>query len=481
MLVEEINSDLKAYDVFCLLRHLPSVAFLESMPGYGVLGRHSILGFNPYLTLRGWQEHCRQNGQIVQDNPFKVLNRLLQEFQTPPIDGLPIVGGCIGTIAYDAGFSLNDLPLPARSAAMADQSNPLVSFDFFDNFLIFNHQTGKIHAVACGQLESEHGSLERIRQLLAPPPLASPASNLMAKAPGSPDLIWPEKTGYLAKVEAIRESISQGEVYIVNLTDQIEARIDETAETLYDRMREINPAPFAAFVRQNGREILSASPERLLAIRLETEKPFLDAPKSKARIARRIETRPIKGTRPRGRHAAEDEKNAAALLNSEKDRAELLMIVDLERNDLSKICRPESVKVPELFALETYPSVFHLVATVTGILKDEISAVDSLCACFPGGSISGAPKVAAMKTIDRLERQPRGLYTGCLGYFSFDGQADFNILIRSMVRQGQIVRYGSGGGITWESDAVEEYLEMLVKAESFAQTINREETGNAMD
>jgi branched-subunit amino acid aminotransferase/4-amino-4-deoxychorismate lyase len=298
---------------------------------------------------------------------------------------------------------------------------------------------------------------------------------------GGKAVALPDQDSYLARIEAIRELIRLGEVYIANLTHQLTASTAESAETLYARLRQLNPAPFSAFLRQGHVEILSASPERFIQIRpadirtsdqqIRDQGPLLP---------RTITTYPIKGTRPRGDDAVSDAQNALDLLASGKDRSELLMIVDLERNDLSRICLPDSIVVPELFRLETYPTVHHLVATVQGLLRGEISAVDALKACFPGGSITGAPKIAAMRIIDQLELQARYLYTGCLGYFSLDGQSDFNILIRSIIKQGQSVSYGSGGGITWESHAVDEYDEMLVKAKSFRQVMQRIRKGRRL-
>jgi para-aminobenzoate synthetase component 1 len=184
-----------------------------------------------------------------------------------------------------------------------------------------------------------------------------------------------------------------------------------------------------------------------------------------------VQTRPIKGTIARGHTAEEDEKNRTLLENSEKDKSELLMIVDLERNDLSKVCKPGSVTVPELFQIEAFATVFHLVSTVVGTLQDSCTAVDCLRACFPGGSITGAPKIRAMELIDALERNRRNLYTGSIGYFGFDGNADFNIVIRSILLKDQTAHIGVGGGITWESDAASEYEETIAKAVALFQSL----------
>jgi para-aminobenzoate synthetase component I len=463
--VEEIATELSAYDAFRRFHDRPSVAFLESLPGYGDLGRHSILGLNPYATLRGWTDRCEVDERAVAEDPLAALDRLLRKYRTEPMDDLPLSGGAIGSIAYDFGHGLVEPPLPRRFPGSEDLRRPLVRFDFYDDFLVFDHGTGKVTALACGRLQPAEESLARLKEALdRPVPRAADPTGQESGATVRPDIHVRPEAAHMRKVERIREHIRQGDVYIVNLTDQLRARTTLAADVLYDRLRRINPAPFAAFVRQDDVEILSASPERLLRI----------GPREAGGL--RIETRPIKGTRPRAKDPVADARYAQELQASEKDKSELLMIVDLERNDISRLCRPESVAVPELFRLEAFPSVFHLVATVTGILRDGVSVPDCLRTCFPGGSISGAPKRAAMAVIDRLEDETRGLYTGCLGYLSLDGRADLSLLIRTLVKQGDLVRYGSGGGITWESDAREEYAELLTKAGSFRKVLEGEET-----
>jgi para-aminobenzoate synthetase component 1 len=223
---------------------------------------------------------------------------------------------------------------------------------------------------------------------------------------------------------------------------------------VYKDLRHINPAPFAAFMNIEDFSIVSSSPERFLEIKNNI-----------------VQTRPIKGTRSRGKNKEEDLINRQELIDSEKDKSELLMIVDLERNDLSKVCKPYSVKVTELFKLEEYSTVFHLVSTVVGELKDKYTAVDCIKACFPGGSITGAPKVRSMEVIEELEPTRRSIYTGCIGYLGFDGNADLNIVIRTiLIKEGQAY-LGVGGGITWESEKEAEYQETLDKAKALMRVL----------
>ena len=252
----------------------------------------------------------------------------------------------------------------------------------------------------------------------------------------------------------VRAYIKSGDVYITNLTQRFKCETNKSPYDVYRELRRINPAPFSAIMHFEGFSIVSSSPERFLSVR-----------------NRIVETRPIKGTRPRGKNKAEDDLNRQELLDSEKDKSELIMIVDLERNDLSRVCRKNTLKVTELFKLEEYSTVFHLVSTVTGELKEGYSAIDCIRACFPGGSITGAPKVRSMEVIEELEPTRRNIYTGCLGYLGFDGNADFNIIIRTILMKDGSAYFGVGGGITWESEKHAEYEESLDKARALMSAL----------
>ena len=223
---------------------------------------------------------------------------------------------------------------------------------------------------------------------------------------------------------------------------------------IYERLRSINKAPFSAYMNFEDFQVISSSPERFLSV-----------------VDGKVHTRPIKGTRPRGENPKEDEENKEALINSEKDKSELLMIVDLERNDLSKVCTPHSVKVTELFKIEEYATVFHLVSTVEGRLKDGASSIKCIKECFPGGSITGAPKIRAMEIIEELEGIKRNLYTGSIGYFDIRGNCDFNIVIRTIIKKDNRAYFGVGGGITWDSNPEEEWFETIDKAKALMKVL----------
>lgn len=255
-------------------------------------------------------------------------------------------------------------------------------------------------------------------------------------------------------VQSVREYIRQGDIYQANLTQRFSGETELTSFELYRDLRRFSPAPFGAFLNFEDAHILSNSPERFIRC-----------------VNKKIETRPIKGTRPRGKDKEEDLRLQQELRNSEKDRAELLMIVDLERNDIGRISKTGSVKVPELFVIEPYANVNHLVSTVVGELKDDKDVTDVIKATFPGGSITGAPKIRAMEIIDELEPTQRNVYTGSIGYIGFNGDMDFNIAIRTIIKNDKKVYFQVGGGMTWDSDPDEEYQETLDKAKSIMKAL----------
>ena len=251
-------------------------------------------------------------------------------------------------------------------------------------------------------------------------------------------------------MQKIKDYIARGDVYQVNFSQQFRGETEERGYDLYQRIRRVNRVPYGGYLRFDQREILCFSMEQFL--RME---------------GRRVQTRPIKGTQPRGRNSREDQIHSQGLCNSEKDRAELLMIVDMERNDLGKVCEFQSIQVDRLFEVEKYATVFHLVSTVSGRLRSSFDHLDCLRACFPGGSITGAPKIRATEIIAELERVKRSVYCGTIGYFGFNKVSDFNIPIRTILKQGPRLCFNAGGGVVADSDPHLEYLETLHKVRSF--------------
>ncbi|PWU07393.1 MAG: aminodeoxychorismate synthase, component I [Verrucomicrobia bacterium] len=274
------------------------------------------------------------------------------------------------------------------------------------------------------------------------PPLLPPRSSLNISF--SSDM---EGATFIGLVERAQEYIAAGDIYQVCLAHRFRAKFEGDFWEYYAALRHVSPAPYSAFLRLGEDEVASSSPECFLNIQNQ-----------------HIRTRPIKGTRPRHSNPQRDSELAAELVASEKERAELLMITDLERNDVGKVCKPGSIHVPDLLRLETYPQVFHLVSTVEGELRDDVSHIQALKACFPGGSITGAPKKRAMEIIAELEPVPRGLYTGAIGFFGYNGESRFNIAIRTAIKKGDAVSFHVGAGIVADSNPQAEWEETLHKA-----------------
>ena len=329
---------------------------------------------------------------------------------------------------------------------------PYIYYNFYDNIIIYDNLEKECYITALGMLKEKKESIDEIINKI------SKGKKVEYKnvGPIRPELFKSnfENKEYLQSVNEVRDYIKEGHIYIMNLTQRFTCECSRDPYEVYRDLRHINPAPFAAYMNLEGFSILSSSPERFL--RKKNQK---------------LETRPIKGTRPRGKTKEEDKANIEELMNSEKDKSELLMIVDLERNDLSRVCKPFTVKVPELFALESYATVHHLVSTVEGEVKEENDTVDLIEACFPGGSITGAPKIRSMEIIEELERTRRNIYTGSIGYIGFDGEMDLNIVIRTIHMEKGKAYFGVGGGITWESECNFEYEETLHKAAALMRAL----------
>lgn len=262
------------------------------------------------------------------------------------------------------------------------------------------------------------------------------------------------KEQYIKAVKKMKDYIVDGDIYIANMTQRFYCHCTKDSFDIYSNLRNINKAPFSAYLNYNDFQVISSSPERFIQIK--------DG---------RVITRPIKGTRPRGKNKEKDDFYRKELENSEKDKSELLMIVDLERNDLSKVCDKNSVIVSELFKIEEYATVFHLVSTIEGNLKSENSAVKCIREAYPGGSITGAPKIRAMEIIEELEGIKRNLYTGIIGYFDLRGNSDFNIVIRTILKKDDKAYFGVGGGITYESNEEDEYEETIQKAKALMKVL----------
>jgi para-aminobenzoate synthetase component 1 len=431
----------------------PGTFLLDSGGAPTELARWSFLGSRPFARMlaAGRQIEITETGQTrhLEGDPFEELQRLLRRFQCDRQSAFPFAGGAVGYWGYDLALHLERLPRQAKD----DTGLPDLVVGFYDGIIVHDRGSRRTYATALGILAPAEHVLQSLladcRASLPPPPVcqagAGPAPALTAAL---------SKADYLERIKRIRDYIQAGDVYQVNFTQRFAGVLPCAPWELWRRLRQLNPAPFAAWLNHPEVQLVSASPERFLRL-----------------AGRRVSTRPIKGTRPRGTTPEQDLARRQELAESEKDRAELLMIVDLERNDLGRVAVPGTVRVPELFAIETHPTVFHQVAEVTAELEPGLDVIDLLRASFPGGSITGAPKIRAMEIIDELEPCRRGPYTGALGWIGFDGDADLNIIIRTFACRHGHVWFQAGGGIVWDSDPEQEYAEMLDKAQALFRAL----------
>ncbi|MGQ0723075.1 MAG: aminodeoxychorismate synthase component I [Candidatus Eiseniibacteriota bacterium] len=385
----------------------------------------------------------------------RVLSRLRDFLPRVPgarSDGL-FPGGAVGWIGYEAGDAVEGLP--PRAEGPGDP--PDIAFAVVDTFAVWRE--GEVEIVSWGLEQGvfdgrlalrRAGELEeRLRGPAVPPETNPVAGALRASL---------DRGAHGRAVESILEAIARGDVYQANLTVRFDAGLPGSGVPLFETLLRENPAPFAAFVEGEGATVISASPERMLAV-----------------DGRRVESRPIKGTTARDPDPALDRARADALLHSEKDRAELLMITDLLRNDLGKVCEYASVRVPRLREVESFPHLHHLVSTIAGRLRPGLDALDALAAVFPCGSITGAPKRRAMQLLRELEPAARGPYTGTVGWVGFDRSADFSVAIRTGWLRDGVLSFGSGGGIVADSDPDAEWDELLLKARAMRAALGAEE------
>jgi len=407
-----VELEMTPAEVAATLQHLPGIAFFDTSGNLPSRSHApvSIIAARPRQLVVG---------DIKQPADLDRLREALNSWQVhTPSFGFPAGGAC-GWVDYEGAFC----------------------FGIYPEMLVYQHDSQQWWQ--CGELTAEMN-------------LGSNSSELPEIGNFTASTSQPE---YEDGVRRIHDYISAGDIYQVNLTQRFSAEI--TAENgslfpLYQHLRESTPSPLAIWMKLAEREVLSSSPETFLRM-----------------SGRNIETRPIKGTRPRFSDPELDARSASELLASDKEKAELIMITDLERNDLGQVCEFGSVRVADMLALEKLEQVYHLVSTVTGTLREEIDHLAALAACFPGGSITGAPKKRAMEIIEELEPVPRGLYTGAIGYIGFNGESQFNIPIRTLVRERDTLHYHVGAGIVADSDPAAEYQETLDKAKGIRLAIDQ--------
>lgn len=430
----------------------PWSVFLDSGKPGPTDARYDILSADPGTTLvtRGESTRITSRTDSVESgrDPFELVREALGP-TTSEATNLPFSGGAIGYFGYDLGWRLERLPVLSTD----DVGMPDMAIGIYDWALVVDHQEQQSWLVGQGRDPATREQWQKLVAIFSTPPEQQQRQSLRIQGPISSNLTQQQ---YRESFDRIQAYIHDGDCYQVNFAQRFQAPVTGDPWEAYTSLRRENPAPFGAYLSLPKGEVLSCSPERFLQVR-----------------NRKVETRPIKGTRPRGKGPQEDQQLRQELGASAKDRAENLMIVDLLRNDLGKSCEPGSVTVPKMFEVESFATVHHLVSTVTGRLAQGEDAVSLLRGCFPGGSITGTPKLRAMEIIEELEPSRRGVYCGALGYLGFNGDMDTNIIIRTLLYRKGIVYFSAGGGIVADSEMEAEYQETFHKAAGLLEMLQR--------
>ncbi|MBU2976919.1 aminodeoxychorismate synthase component I [Alteromonas sp. C1M14] len=456
LLIETVKTDLPFSAIFARVAHQPYALLFDSAGEYGELGRFKIMVFDPVFSVEckagetALIEHSSGSKSRLDMTPFEAVKHL----QHPALDSidiesqvaadtiaaLPFLIGTAGLAGYDSGRFYEQLP----SQAAHQYACPDFAVGLYEQSLIQDTKTGSIYSCRLSHRPNISWLVDAPLPSAAPFALTSPwQSNL-------------SKQDYLQALDAVHHYLRAGDCYQVNMAQRFSAQYNGDEWQGFQALSEANEAPFSAFMRLPTACVMSISPERFIAVR-----------------NKQVETRPIKGTRPRSDDIETDRLAAESLLQAEKDRAENLMIVDLLRNDLSKHCLPHSVQVPALFALESYAAVHHMVSTVVGQLKPDASPFDLLAGAFPGGSITGAPKIRAMEIIEELEPHRRNVYCGSLFYCGYRQDMDSSILIRTLLAENGTLHCWAGGGIVLDSVPQEEYQETLDKVARILPVLER--------
>ena len=450
--VQNINVE----NIVDILRDKNFPFYLDSGGYFKNLGKYSFFGFDPVLTFKF------KNNQIdifensvsksIKAEPFLFLKEIIEKYKTDKgSKRFPFQGGFVGYLSYELGKYIEKLP----DTRVDDYNMPEFYFGLYDVIYVYDFLENKFYIAGYNFGRNSEKKIELYKKCLKK--LQSAKTDFKI---GKSLLSNFTKKEFKNIINRAKEYIYAGDIYQVNLSQRFHTDFSGDAYSFYKSFRRLSPAPFGAFLDYGDFQILSNSPERYLLIK--------DS---------HIETRPIKGTRKRGKNSEEDEVLIKELINSEKDKAEHLMIVDLERNDLGRIARFNTVKVSEFEIVETYANVHHMVSTVEAEINPIFHVVDCIKNSYPGGSITGAPKIRSMEIIDELEPTYRSVYTGSIGYISLDGDLDLNIAIRTAIIKDNKVFFQVGGGIVADSDPEEEFIETIVKAESFTKTLKELSNG----
>jgi para-aminobenzoate synthetase component 1 len=448
--IEKIELSVPIESVFGFFSKQDNVAFLNSSLETDA-GRYSFMGIDPFLILRGKGIDLKMefggHTFLLKGDPFKCLDSVIRTYKVDNPTPFPFISGGIGYFSYDLKNAIEKLPREADDDLML----PDIYFAFYKAILIHDKKDpGNLYISVTSD---EAIDVSEYKKTILD--LGNAHETFEAPEDWAPEL-QPQisKNDYMNSVKKVLDYIRAGDIYQVCLSQRFKAKWPFDHYQLYRKLNDINPAPFSAYLNFGDSKIISSSPERFLHLADNV-----------------IETRPMKGTRPRNDNPGKDTELKENLRTSVKDGAELAMIVDLERNDLGKVSVPGSVEVAEHRRLETYPTVFQTISVVKGTAERDTGMIDIIKATFPGGSITGCPKIRAMEIIDELEPTARSVYTGSIGYLSFHDTMDLNIAIRTMIVKGKNVYFQVGGGIVADSDPEDEYEETLHKARAMIDSL----------
>ncbi len=455
MKISELPYHRDSAQLFSNVADEPWSMFLDSAHPKVDMGRYDIIVARPLVTFETYEEvthiiDTEKNKETTStEDPFLLVKQYLGD-KDKNFSGLPFCGGALGYFSYDLGRNLETLPEIAKK----DIDMPDMAIGIYDWSVIVDHHLRRSWLASFCRYEKTEQEWTKLQELFSEVS-SSLKSNFIINAEVESNMT---KDDYTQAFNKVKNYILEGDCYQVNLAQRFSAEYEGNSWIAYTQLRQLNPAPFSAYINIPSGSVLSSSPERFLCV-----------------SGNQVETKPIKGTRHRSVFAYEDKALADSLLESEKDRAENLMIVDLLRNDISKSCESGSVVVPKLFSLETYASVHHLVSTITGRLSKDKHALNLLRDSFPGGSITGAPKHRSMEIIEELEPHRRSIYCGSIAYIGFDGDMDSNICIRTLVSYQNTLYFHAGGGIVWDSKVDSEYKECFDKAAAMMKLFKHEQ------
>ena len=419
-------------------------------------GKYSICGIQPFAILEGHENSLQVTDRLgrvekLSGNPLHKMKEWMKQYNVPSDDQLPdFLGGAIGFISYDYARCIEKLPVLSKD----DLKTPYLYFLVFDEIAVFEHENNSLWLLKMTEHEAEQDALERLAELeqefiqAAAEQMSDKQSDFVSFSEENLSVSMTEQE-FISAVEKIKNYISFGDIFQVNLSVRQSKPLTAHPQAIYSALRELNPSPYMGYMQTPGFQIVSGSPELLVK-----------------KKRNHVSTRPIAGTRSRGKDEEEDQRLAQELIDNEKERAEHVMLVDLERNDLGKVCEYGSVEVNEFMVIEKYSHVMHIVSNVQGKLETSFDGYDLIDAAFPGGTITGAPKIRTMEIIEELEPVRRGLYTGSIGWIGFDGDLELNIVIRTMFAKDGIGHIQAGAGVVIDSVPKNEYKESLKKAKA---------------